>query len=252
MNKYWFLWIGLVLGLAACKTPQVSTSTQALPKRSANFLLKRLSRQHIDYQWWGCRAKLKLDSPQEKATFFAKIRMQKDSLIWLSLRKMSVEGARVRITPDSIEILDRQNSQYLKRPFSHLVERYGVSLTFQDLQDLLAGNPILYQKQTLLPSIEAQRYRLATPKTQADVLRIFLEGTTYQLSELSGSQKGNLVEMHYDQYEPIGEQTIPISRNLYIETAENEQLSLDMTYSNIVLDEVQKVGFKIPDSYEVL
>lgn len=242
-----------LLGLNSCQTTQSTASTnKPLPKRSNIFLLKRLAKQHIQYQWWGCRAKLKLDSPQEKATFFAKIRMQKDSLIWLSLRKMSVEGARVRISPTQIEILDRQNGQYLKRPFSYLNERYGLSLSFQDLQDLIAGNPVLYRDQPLLSSVEGNRYRLATPSNQAEVLRIFLDGTNYHLSELSGSQANNVVEITYDQYETFGQQDIPLKRHLFVETADDEQATLDMTYSNLVLDEVQKVGFNIPDSYETL
>lgn len=243
-----------LLGASGCQTTQsvAGTNYKPLPKRSSTFLLKRLVKQRIQYQWWGCRAKLKLDSPQEKAIFFAKIRMQKDSLIWLSLRKMSVEGARVRISPTQIEILDRQNGQYLKRPFRYLAERYGLSLSFQDLQDLIAGNPVLYHDQPLLSSIAGKRYRLATPSKQAEVLRIFLDGTNYRLSELNGSQANNVVEITYDQYEAFDQQNIPLKRHLFVETADDEQGTLDMTYSNLVLDKVQKVGFSIPDSYEVL
>ena len=127
-----------------------------------------------------------------------------------------------------------------------------MSLSFQDLQDLIVGNPILYNDQPLLSTVEEQRYRLATPPNRAEVLRIFLEGSNYRLSELSGSQKGNVVDMTYGEYESVGKQSIPMQRSLYIETAEGDQFSLDMNYSNLILGEVQKVDFSVPDSYEVL
>lgn len=252
MNKGFTLYgLFFLLVFGSCTTTQVVGTHKPLPKRSAAFLLKQLAKKKIDYTWWGCRAKIRLDSPEEKATFFAKIRMQRDSVIWMSLRKMSVEGARVRITPTQIEILDRQQGHYLKRPFSHLKDRYNLGLSFSDLQDLLVGNPILYQNQPLLSSVQGDRYRLATAPNKADVLRIFLS-REYLLDELSGSQDGNVVEIQYHEYEVLNQQTIPLKRDIEIETAEDELLTLSMSYSNIVLNEIQKIGFVVPDSYERL
>ncbi|MFK7799486.1 MAG: DUF4292 domain-containing protein [Aureispira sp.] len=253
MNKFF---IGLFCCcswfIMACKTPTVATDSTRPTKKTAKFLLRQLDKQQLQYQWFGCRAKIKVDSEKQDVVFSAALRMQKDSLIWIRIKKMSVEGVRIKITPQSIEILNRQESQYIKRPFSFIKEEYGLDISFVQLQEALLGNPILYQDRTLLSSVAENRLLLKTPPNQKEVLKLFLRAKDFLLDELRGSIEGSSLTINYMDYEPIEEQQIATKKIIHIESRDVGVVDINLKFSGIVLDEVQKVGFTIPASYEHL
>lgn len=253
MNK---LLVGLVglcfLLFSACKTVPVDNNSARASKKPVKFLLNQLEKQQLQYQWFGCRAKVKVDSEKEDVVFSASLRMQKDSLIWVRIKKMSVEGARIRITPESIEILNRQESQYIKRPFSFIKEEYGLDISFSQLQEAILGNPILYQDRTFLSGVENNQLVLKTPPNQKEVLKLLMRAGDFLLEELRGSVEGSSLTINYLNYETIQEQPLATKKIIHIDSEEVGVVDIDLIFSGIVLDEVQKVSFVVPSSYEHL
>lgn len=232
----------------SCATTQ-STSSPVAHKRSVKFLLEQLDSNHIDYTWFATKAKIKYDHKEQKATFTAIVRMQKDSLIWIALKKSSVEGARVRITPNSIEILDRQESTYTKKPFSYLKTEFGLDLTFVELQDLIVGNPILLANQNFVSTILEKKNVLQTPESQKTVLKIFLSPPNFLIHEIRASANNNAIGIQYSEYEVFQNQQIALHKEVNIDSEDIGIIGLKMSFSDIILDEAQKVGFEIPESY---
>ena len=243
-----FLACWILGALSSCATVSNSVSENKIKKKSLPFLLKKMEANRIDYTWFGAKAKVKYAGADQKIIFSALIRMQKDSLIWIKLKKMNVEGLRVRITPQSIEILNRQESSYTKKSFAFLQEEFGVDLSFSALQDLIVGNPVLYQQRKLLATISGGAYLLKTPAAQKEVLKIFLSANDFRLKAISGSENNNSIAIDYDNYEQVDEQVIPLLKQIQVE-GEKESIELKMELSRIELNEAQKVSFKIPDSY---
>lgn len=253
MNSFLFGLLGCcLLIISACKTPTTAIDTSRPTKKTAKFLLQQLDKQRLQYQWFGCRAKIKVDSEKQDVVFSAAVRMQKDSLIWVRIKKMSVEGARIKITPQNIEILNRQESQYIKRPFSFIKEEYGLDISFAQLQEALLGNPILYQDRPLLSSVAENRLLLKTPPNQKEILKLFLRTSDFLLDELRGSVEGSSLTINYMDYELVQEQQIPTQKIIHIESRDVGVVDIDLKFSGIVLDEVQKVSFTVPASYEHL
>lgn len=236
------------LVIIGCRSTKLST--ESAKSRSAKFLLRQLENNHIDYNWFGTNAKLKIDSEQEKATFAASIRMQKDSLIWIKVRKVNIEGARIKITPETIEILDRQKSQYIKRPFSFLKDEYGLELSFTQLQDLIIGNPILWEKKSLISVIRDGQNVLKTPASQKMVLKIFMSPKSFLINSIQGSMNNNAISIDYSAYETLDQEQIPTQKLIEIDSEDAGIFGLEMNFSKMNINEVQKVKFKIPDSYE--
>lgn len=245
----YFLFLLLLSSMImSCRSTQLTTGT---PKnRSVKFLLHQLEKNHIDYTWFGTNAKIKVDSEQEKATFAASIRMQKDSLIWIKLRKMNIEGARVKITPETIEILDRQNGQYIKRPFSFLKNEYGLDVSFAQLQELIIGNPILWEEQSLVSVIRKQQNVLQTPNSQKTVLKIFMHPSSFLINSVQGSMNQNALSIDYSDYEILEQAQIPTKKMIKIDSKETGLVELEMSFSKLSLNQIQKVGFRVPDNYE--
>jgi hypothetical protein len=234
--------------IMGCRSTQLTTGT---PKnRSVKFLLRQLEKNHIDYTWFGTNAKIKVDSEQEKATFAASIRMQKDSLIWIKIRKMNIEGARIKITPETIQILDRQNGQYIKRPFSFLKNEYGLDVSFSQLQELIIGNPVLWEEESLVSVIRKQQNVLQTPNSQKTVLKIFMNPSSFLINSVQGSMNQNALSIDYSDYEILEQEQIPTRKTIDIDSKDTGEATLEMSFSKMSLNEVQKVGFRVPDNYE--
>ncbi len=114
-------------------------------------LLNKMSTRRINYITFS--AKIKVDywnSKGKQPDFVANIRMKKDSLIWISLSNdLGIEGIRVLITPDSVKFLDKLANTYTRRHLSFLQEVSQIPFAFVDLQDLLVGNPVFFNRDSI-------------------------------------------------------------------------------------------------------
>ena len=69
------------------------------------------------------------------------LRMRKDSLVWLSLTAtMGIEVARIKVSSDSVWILNRLEKTYLAEPMKNVSEYLGIPLSLTLLQTLLLDN----------------------------------------------------------------------------------------------------------------
>ena len=119
--------------------------------KMVHAVLGRVAQKRIEFNTFS--AKIKVDYENEKGRqpdFIANIRMLKDSLIWVSLSNdIGIEGIRVLISNDSIKILDKLANTYQIRPLSTIQEVSQIPFLFADLQNLLVGNPIFLNKDSI-------------------------------------------------------------------------------------------------------
>ncbi|MBC8156131.1 MAG: DUF4292 domain-containing protein, partial [Bacteroidetes bacterium] len=94
----------------------------------------------IDFIYLTAKAKLSFKSKDQdidNATVF--IRVKKDSLIWLSVRKVGLEAVRALISPDSIVILYTLQREYSVYDFPTLSRQFNFEMNFDLLQSLIVG-----------------------------------------------------------------------------------------------------------------
>jgi len=119
--------------------------------KMVNAVLGGVAQKRIEFNTFS--AKIRVDYENEKGRqpdFIANIRMLKDSLIWVSLSNdIGIEGIRVLISNDSIKILDKLANTYQVRPLSTIQEVSQIPFLFADLQNLLVGNPIFLNKDSI-------------------------------------------------------------------------------------------------------
>src|ERR1017187_7742142 len=66
------------------------------------------------------------------------IRVKRDQKIWISITAIAgIEAARVLITPDSILIINRLQSVYVKQPFSYINTVAGNQVNYKTIESLL-------------------------------------------------------------------------------------------------------------------
>jgi len=138
------LFFGLIF-LTACSTKKFVQDDQSAPiklkKRSSKYLLKKLDAKDLDVEWLSAKANINFKDEQQRIKFNANIRMRKDSIIWMNIKKLSVEAFRVLITQDSIFIIDRLEKKYYTHGLDFVEEKFNFPGQFQALQTAILGNP---------------------------------------------------------------------------------------------------------------
>ena len=70
-------------------------------------------------------------------------KIKRDEKIWVSVTAIAgIEVARAVITPDSLLVINRLQSLYLKKPFSYINKFAGNQVNYKTIESLLIGNAI--------------------------------------------------------------------------------------------------------------
>ena len=96
-------------------------------------LMQALEAHNIAFDWIALEGKMDFDSRLQGGSGKVLIRMKKDSLLWLQGKKLSIEGVRMKMTPDSTVIRYTIDKKYQAGETSALLNSNGVPITFLDV-----------------------------------------------------------------------------------------------------------------------
>lgn len=132
----------LVLLMFSCKVVFVNK------EKSENLrpakLYKSLVDNAFEYDNMTLKFSAELFNGEASETFSGIIRIQRDSIIWLSLRSYNIEGARVCITQDSVKYLNRIDNTYYLGDFAFLTDRFQIDMDYETLESILSNNFFFY------------------------------------------------------------------------------------------------------------
>lgn len=239
----------IIILFSSCKTnKKIVTNgvSRPLAKQTTSFLQTQHTNNQILFNSFIGKAKIKYKTKDELINFQLLIRMQKDSAIYCSLTKMGFEGARVLISPDSVHILDRQNKIYYGREFSFLKENYGLPIDFYELQNIIVGN-ISLKNAPIKSGIIGNEYWLRDKS-----YKLFLHPDTYLSTKIEYEQENMRMIAYLKDYRSVETLQRPFAFRQIIEinTDREEQISVDIDYSDISFSKLIKISFYIPENYE--
>ncbi|MEM1320697.1 MAG: DUF4292 domain-containing protein [Bacteroidota bacterium] len=255
--------LGLLLIAPACKSSKKAGTALQLKKRSARFLVKKLEEQKVDVDWLSAKARIGFRDENRSVKVTANIRLRKDSILWMNFKKLSVEVARVLITPDSIYLIDRHNKQYtiqgfdfLERQFNMpaaIAEEAGAQATgFNSMQQLLLGNPPLPPNRKYKASIDDQAYQLNRRESGFDSY-YWLEGLNLLLSRMRFLDLGfdREVEMELEDYKSVNEeQNFSYFRRLNLKSPDTGDISMSIKFLKVEINTPKRIRFDIPSNYK--
>ena len=260
MNHYkliLLLFIPLFIGIG-CKSKKNGVNSDKLKKKSAKYVFDKVNKYHLDAEWFSAKASIKFtqNGRTDKATAY--IKMKKDSVIWVSIKKFGFEGARMMITLDSVFLMDRRKKKYTARPFDHVRDMTGLSSTgdnltdFRNLYDLVLGNIILKSDNKYASDIVDKQYHLSS---NADELspEYWINGDNFTLHQLkvNQNQANRNASCIYSDYKSLTNNSIfSYIRNLNLFTPEFGEIDLELNFSKIKFNEATSTPFSIPKSYE--
>lgn len=218
-------------------------------------ILKHLSDNRINYNSFSAKIKVEYtDNKGKQPDVNAFVRLQKDSVIWISLNAtfLSVEAFRILMTRDSIYILNKLERTCEIKPISYLEEVVKIPLNLSTLQDLLIGNPIFIGQ------------KVSSYSEAANTILLTLVGDLFK-NALVISSSTNLVQrsvlddvniastrtanLFYSDYETKSGK--PFSTTRQITVTDKTKVDVKMDYKQYDFDVNLSFPFNIPPNYKI-
>ncbi|MFK7980455.1 MAG: DUF4292 domain-containing protein [Saprospiraceae bacterium] len=255
-----FTFLFSLLILTSCSTnrklQQGDTATTKLKKRSVRYLQKELNAQTLDVEWLSARAKITYKDPTQTRTFNADIRMRKDSVIWMRIKKIKVEAFRILITTDSIYVIDRLKHEYYVEDLKLVEEKFNFPGQFQALQTAILGNPYFFEKQKLIANIANQQYHLTGDNGVRTKSDYFLNGQSYNLEQMAffDVERDRKLNIFLEEYAPVLEAAFQFAhhRQFEVESEETGNASIKMKFSKVELNVPKTIKFSISSRYKLV
>lgn len=252
-----FLLFFSLLFLTACSTKKLvqddGTATLDLKNRSSKYLLKKMKAKELSVEWLSARAKINYKDEVQTRTFNANIRLRKDSIIWMNVKKLSVEAFRILITQDSIHIIDRLEKKYYVHGLDFVEEKFNFPGQFQALQTAILGNPYFFDEQKLTASIADQQYQLTSGSEIRTRSKYLINGAAYDLEEMSffDVERNRKLQVNLSKYLTVIDDLIfPHNRIYTVESKETGVAKIDMKWSKLELNIPKKIIFSVSNRYE--
>lgn len=220
--------------------------------RSDKEIKKAITDHNIDYQWFTTVGKIKMSTPNESISAKVYLRVQRDTAIWMVVKKLGVEVARALITPDEFTIIYRWEKVYEQESLQTLMDSYDASLSFPELQDYIIGN---------IPEIDTDNFesRLTDKEVicqthivgNKSFLKLDLDKLLLRSFEMF-NDKNESVKGEFTNFKEVEEHILPFKRTFYIRSVEHGDLKAELNLSEIQIDQPKTMKFSIPPHYEKL
>lgn len=250
LTKFFGLLLFVVV-VAGCKSTK-KVNTAAEEKLSANKLLGYLVQNQVKADWLEAKARIKYDGEDQNVSASASIVIRKDSLIWMSVRKLGFEVARVQIDKDSIYLINRLSNEYTIKGLDHLAQAYNLPASLKTVQAMLLGNPVfLNTRQMKLGKEKTNYYHLINSSDQLEN-QFWLNAASLFLVRMRYGDLRNRreVDLLLEDYRPVDvEQNFSYLRQIKLDSRELGEAAIEIDFSNVKINIPQAVRFSIPSRY---
>ena len=258
---------GLIIIILGSCASRRSIIKKPIKAEGPEYLFEKLLEKELKFNTFSGKFKADYLYGKKKTEFKGQIRMEKDSIIWLSFSPaLGIEVARLVITNDSIKFLNRLEKTYFIGDYEFVNKFLETNIDFDILQSFIIGNDFqFYEKTKFRASIDAGEYRLNTleriklkkyvkaneynPKVY--IQTIWLNADNFKISRINIKEiKKENKKLHafYSDFKEIEKQLFPYS--IKYELTAEERIDLILDYTKIELNKELKFQFKIPRKYQ--
>lgn len=252
--------------LASCKTSR-SVMKKPIRNEGPEYLFEQLSQRELKFDWFSAKFNIDYIYDKKKTEFKGQIRIEKDSIIWISFSPaLGIEMARLIITNDSVMFLNRVDKSYFLGDYDLVNSFLETNIDFDMLQSLIIGNDFqFYEKTTFRASIDGNEYRLSTTgrnklkkyiKKAETYPKIFLQTIwlkpeIFKISRLMIKElkkENKKLNAYYSDFRNIDKQLFATKIKFDLSAEKNIEMFVD--YSRINLNKKLRFPFNIPGKYE--
>lgn len=247
MNRSLLCGLVALLLLAGCKKEVIPTDAATVTET-----VGRVSVKNIDFNYLTARGQLKLEEKGETTTSGYTMRVKKDSVIWVSVQPgLGIEAARLKITQDSVLLINRIHKEVLATNYSFLSNRFKVELNFDVLQAILLGN---YQPQGQEKVMEAEQLQHIQQLRSNLLFDYFISRDSQKLQQLNVQDRlsSSTITVKYNNFQEVGQ--VAFAHLMAAEVQQAGQASVfTLNHSKVTItDEILTFPFAIPADYKRL
>ncbi len=201
----------------ACKRTVPVTSAPPAPTKSED---PRINVNEIDFHYFKAKAKINYTDAAVNQTATVDLRMKHDSLIWMSISKVGIEGARVLITRDSAYVIDKINNSYEVYDFKALGKRFNFALSFEILQAAILGNlPVAKDHKDRLKVMRDKDYYLLRQRQDSVVVDNYVSIDNFKLRKALFIEPAtnNSLTLNYENFALINDVLFPFNSNISLQ-----------------------------------
>ncbi len=247
MNRQLNICLLALLLFSACKRESAPTTASATTQTVGNVTVQNLAFDNLS-----ARGSLTVEDKGQSTTTGFAMRMKRDSVMWVSvLPGLGIEAARLKMTQDSVYIMNRLQKEYIATDYRFLSDRFKVALSYDVLQAILIGN---YQSTGEEKSMDEGSFQHIQQLRDQLLFDFFIGKDNQKLQQLNvqDQETGNSIVVKYNNFLKLGE--VPFAHALAAQVLHAGQVSLfNMTQSRVsVTDEALEFPFAVPADYKRL
>jgi len=246
---YLFLFILLVTSCKSTKT----ASNVAVVSMSSKKIIKNHYAVSFNKKTINATIKARYKDKKQSHSISIKLRMLKDSAIWMSGRAFGFTIAKIYITPTKVMFYEKFGKNYFEGDFSLLSDFLGTEVDFEIVQSLLLGQAIIdLKKQKFNTGIASNLYKLEPKKQNLlfDFL-FFINPSNFKISkqEVRQLQERKKLTIEYVAYQKILDETFP--KKIGITAVDNtDKVFLNLEFRSVEFNNRLSFPFQIPTGYK--
>jgi hypothetical protein len=222
--------------------------------RKVREVYNNVFKNKIDYKTFSAKVRVEYDGKEggDEATAF--IRLEKDKMMWLSLRgALGIEGFRLLVTRDSVKVMNLLKKQVQYRSISYLQEITELPFDFSTLQDLIVGNPVFVDSNIVSYRVNGN-----------NELLILMVGSLFKNLVTLDNGNYRIIHSKLDDVDLVRNRTCDISFNDYettsgfafstkrrISVAEKSKLDINLDFKQYEFNKPVTFPFTVPKNYKV-
>jgi hypothetical protein len=254
LNK--LLIICCLLAMVSCKARKLAVNSKTTvkhttrPVNNSAVKLIPIRESQISFNTFSAKAHTQLNINGSSNDVTLNIRVSNNQKIWVSVTALlGIEIARALITPDSIQIINRLQGVYIKKPFSYIYTFTNRQVNYAMLQALLIGNaiPAMLNDST---NYHAVNDSITLSGNLQDLIYKLIIGHDMKVTQtsLSNQDAGQSLQINNNLFIKSGNNTVPSQIDI-ASMAKDKKIQVNLRYVKVDFNLQQEYPFNIPDSY---
>ena len=228
-----------------CRSSKVMT-THAPDLSLSEVLDTLIQKRPVYHDFYYAKAKVKYNGEESRIGGRAILMMIPDSLIWMNFKKLSVEGARILISPEQAQVLYRQDDLYESIPTATYLERQNIHLSFAALQAIL-GRDFQIPTAEQVTSYSSQPNKIELSWTDIDYRYFYRLDRELRFDQIQISDifdRSIVIDVSDHDEAGLGR-----SFDILIRLPDGDATEISIHLLDVVLDYPRSIKFEIPDHY---